>query len=162
MSYALLAVLAIFHIVGAVALGTALRGLWHSLMQGEAAAGSILGHFFLLFWWGLFGCTPMLYGVQPGVELWFFPVQVALWSLTLLLALIFGSRLKDGLQTLFNFSTGLMFLGGLFIAAGLVSTFFALDLGESLFNSVIIGGIFVLLGSGVFLMGLISLFRRRT
>lgn len=148
--------LAIFHVVGAVALGTALRGIWQAIRAQEAP---VLGHVFLIVLWGTFGCVPMLFGMQRGVALWVLPVQFSVWVIPFVIALFFGPQAMKALQVLFSLNTGLMVLGIVFILIGGGSAYILLGMGVGLGGSLLVGGVFALIGLGIFLVGMFTFFR---
>ena len=152
----ILGFLSIAHILGAVLLGSAIRGFWKAI-QGQEEP--IFGHLFFLFFGGLFGCFPLAFGLQANIPLWVLGGQLSILSITFIVTVLFGQAVLRWTRSLLNINTGLLILGGIFIIAGLFGSYVMFDAGEGFPLSLIFGGVFILIGFGICLLGLINLFR---
>jgi hypothetical protein len=152
-----LSVLAVVHIVGGVALGSATRGFWRAINEEEA---SVYGHVFFLLFGLLFGCFPLAYGLQATVPLWVLFSQVSLLTLIYAITTFWGPTVLRAIRKLIHINTGLLILGLLFMAAGGFVAYSLLDTGSTLLHSFIFGGVFGLIGFGISLIALINMFRQ--
>lgn len=156
--WVLFAFLSIFHIIGASVLASALRELWHDLRDG-CPRGCRLA--FLTLWAIMFGCLPLGFGIdfagtETGTPL-FLLGQILVWVSTFLVAFLAGQALKDFLEPFPRQETLLMLLGGAFVVAGGVVASLMAD--EEGLSRPVIGGLFALVGSTIFVYGLRSLLR---
>jgi len=151
----LLGFLSIFHIIGGIALGTALRNIWKMLRrQGGSASG-----LFFLVWGGMFACIPLAFGTADDVPVWIFPTQLAIVIVTVTVTAFWEGAIQEWAKPLLNVSVGMMVFGGIFMGAGLLfGSIFAKE-AEDLFFGLMFVGIFGLVGLGIFLFGLFSLFK---
>ncbi len=159
MSLYLLGFLSLFHILGAAAMGSAVRGIWRVIGGQEE---SVFGYLFFLIFGGMFGCFPLAFGLQGDVPLWVFQGQLLILGITFLTAAFLGPTLLSWLRSLFNINTGLIILGLAFITAGLFGGYMMLNQGEEVTPSLMVGIIFGLIGVGIILLGIINLFRNRS
>lgn len=152
----ILGFLSIVHILGAVLLGSAIRGFWKAI-QGQDEP--ILGYLFFLFLGGLFGCSPLAFGLQADIPLWVLGSQLSILIMALIVSVLFQQGLLKWTRLLFNINIGLLVLGGIFVLAGAFGSYMMFNTGEGLQLSLIFGGVFILIGFGIGLLGLINMFR---
>ena len=152
----ILSFLAVFHIAGGVALGSAISGFWRAI-NGEE--GSVYGHVFFLLFGILFGCFPLAYGLQATVPLWVLISQVSLLTVTGVITALCGPAVLKAIRRLAHINTALLVLGILFMAAGIFAGYTLLNSGNPLGQSIIVGGVFGLIGFGISLIALINMFR---
>ena len=137
--------LSIFHAVGGAALGITLRGWVNDPSHKE------VGRLFFLVWGGMFGCMPLLFGLEYGLPM--LAAQVAV----LLSAIAVPFFWLDRLRELFsNQNLVLTGVGGIFLVAGLAAGGFLLREGQWL-PAALFGVPFVSMGGGIFFYGLRSL-----
>lgn len=148
----LLGFLLIFHILGAIALANATRGLWKAA-QGEPEP--VFGHLFFLFFGGLFGCSPLYYGLRYAFNWWFLTTQLAAVLTTFLVTLFVGREILYGVRSVLNINTGVVVVGGLFVIAGLVSAVLVFTERNGLILSLLFGGTFSIIGAGIIILGVI-------
>lgn len=150
----LLAFLSTFHIIGAIALGSAARGIW-SVIQEEG--GSIGNSVFFIIWGSMFAFVPLVVAVQdPTIPGWVLLAQLLIVVLTFLISAIFGRRALNWFKPIINIHTGLMLLGGIFMAGGLFAGYTIFNGGE-LLTALIISLVFGLIGLAIFVLGLLGL-----
>ncbi|MFQ5576497.1 MAG: hypothetical protein ACE5G8_05855 [Anaerolineae bacterium] len=154
----LLGFLSLFHIIGAVAVGSAVRGI-AGVVFGEGG-GSVAGSLYFVVWGSLFGCMPLAFGLDPNVPRWILPAQLAIWSVSFLVAAVFGRRAVDWLKPLFTLNTGLIVFGGMFMLGGVFGGYAALQGEAPVLTALAIGGVFGVIGLGIFLLGLVNLLRK--
>ena len=148
----LLLFMSVFHIVGGVGLGWALRQI-----LARQFSCTVL---FLIIWGGMMGVLPLAIGASSFLRTsaWYLlAVEVAL------LALVIGLAAFVPTDYLASFgSWQLMFagIGGLFIIVGAI--LFGTMLRQSLVFALLIGGVFMLVGGGIFAAGVISALRNRS
>lgn len=152
----ILSFLAVFHIAGGIALGSAIRGFWRAI-NGEKSP--VYGHVFFLLFGILFGCFPLAYGLQATVPLWVLISQVSLLALTCAITALCGAAALKAIRRLAHINTALLILGILFMAAGIYVGYSLLNSGNPLGQSIIVGGVFGLIGFGISLIAFINMFR---
>jgi len=153
----ILGFLSLFHIIGGIALGNAVRNIWRAIRnQGENTSWG--GSIFFVVWGSMFGCMPFVFGLDPALPNWFLPAQLLIWGTPFILSAVFGRAILDWASPLFNVGTGLMAFGGIFMFAGLLAGYFTFSDGE-LFQAMLLGGIFGVIGLGIFILGLANLFK---
>jgi len=152
-----LAFLSLFHIIGAIAIGSALRSIWQSIRNEEPAG--IFQQVFLVIWGGLFGCIPFGFGLDPELPGWFLLAQILIWAIPFFVTLFFGRAAMDWAKPLMNIKVGLMIFGGIFMLSGILggwATFKSGDVGAAIAISLIFG----VVGAVIFLMGFINLLKK--
>ena len=142
------AFISIFHVIGGVALGTTLRG-WADNPTRENLGGRV----FFLVWGSMFGCMPLVFGLQTGFSM--LAAQLAVLLVAIVVPFFWLERLRELVSDQNVVRIG---FGGIFLIAGLAAGGFLLREGEWLF-AVLFGGTFTLLGGGFFLSGLLKLLR---
>ncbi len=148
--------LSLFHIIGGIALGSAIRGIWRNVRsRGE---GAWMPSIFFVVWGSMFGCMPFAFGFDPTLPAWFLPAQLLIWGAPFILATFFGRAVLDWAGPLFNIGTGLIVFGGIFMIAGLLGGYMIFSDGE-LFQAMLLGGIFGVIGLSIFILGLANLFK---
>jgi len=158
-SIVLLSFLAVFHILGAVSLGYAIRGFWRAISDQTEG---VFGYIFLSLFGILFGCFPLAYGLQVTTPLWILISQVIIIILALIIATFFWPAILKMLRIIFHFNTGLMVVGIVFIAAGIFGAMVVRTDGGDLGQIVLLGGIFSLIGLGILFLGIINFFRHHS
>lgn len=152
-----LAFLSLFHIIGAIAVGSAIRHIW-LLLRGDESGG-LFQQFFFIVWGSLFGFIPFGFGTDPNLPGWFLGAQVAIWSTAFLLSLFIGRTAIDWAKPIMNVKVGLMLFGGLFMLGGILGgwgVFKGGDVGAAIAISLIFGGI----GATIFLIGFLNLLKK--
>jgi hypothetical protein len=154
-----LAFLSLFHIIGATAVGRALRAMW-SWLRGEKP-GAAFNSLYLLVWGVVFGCVPFTLGMQLATKESGTPLvllgEIAVWGSAFLIALLAGDRIAGWLRSFFNADVAFIAFGGLFMLVGMGVGLFA---GRSdLLNGLLVGGLFTLVGGVLFVIGLWNLLK---
>ncbi len=152
----LLAFLSAFHIIGAVAVGYAIRGIWQ-VVRGEGQIG-ILQSLFFVAWGGIFGCAPFGFGADPTLPGWFLSAQITIWLLAFVIAGVFGREVLQWLQPLANVHVLLMAVGGLFALGGLIAGWTTFTQGI-VWVALVVGVVFIIIGGVIFALGLSGLFK---
>ncbi len=152
----LLAFLSVFHVAGAIALGVAIRGIWKTI-QGEG--GGIVQSILFVIWGSMFGCMPFGFGLDPTLPIWMLPAQIFIWSTTFLITVFLGRRVLDWTKPLLNVHTGLIVFGGIFMLSGMFGGYAAFNQGE-VKTALLMGGVFGVIGAGIFLMGIVGLLKQ--
>ena len=142
------AFISIFHVIGGVALGITLRG-WASDPTRENLGGRV----FFLVWGSMFGCMPLVFGLQTGLSM--LAAQLAVLLVAIAVPFFWLERLRELTS---DQNVVMIGFGGIFLIAGLAAGGFLLREGEWLF-AALFGGTFTLLGGGFFLGGLLKLLR---
>lgn len=150
-----LAFLSVFHVIGGIALGSAIRGV-QQFIRGEG--GSLPNSLFFAVWGGMFGCMPLAFGFDPAIPNWVLVAQVVILLVVIVVTVIFGRAALGWLKPVFNIHTGLMIFGGIFMAAGLGGAYATLKEGD-LSTALILGLVFGIIGLGIFVLGLAGLFK---
>jgi len=153
----LLAFVSLFHIIGAAAVGTAVRNIWLAV-RGEG--GAIFSSIFFLIWGSLFGCGPLAFGLEPGQPAWLLPAQIAIWGTAFSIAALFGRSALEWVRPLLSIQTGLIVLGGIFMLAGVIAGSVALKSESGLLEALLMGAVFGMIGFGIFLLGLVQLLKK--
>ncbi len=152
----LLAFLSLFHILGAGAVGNAVRGLWQTV-RGEGQIG-VLQVLFFAAWGSMFGCAPFAFGIDPTLPNWFLPAQITVWLLAFVFAGILGKETMAYFRPLGNIHVLLMLLGGLFLAGGLWGGWASFTTGN-VWLALAVGVVFIIIGGGMLGLGLAGLFK---
>ncbi len=155
--FVMLAFLSLFHIIGAIAVGSALRNIWRVIRTGEPF-GTFRFVFFVL-WGSLFGCIPFGSGLDPELPSWFLGAQVLIWAIPFFAALLLGRAAIDWAKPLMNIKVGLMIFGGIFMLSGILGGWATFKNGE-VGGAVIITLIFGAMGAVIFLMGFLKLLKK--
>jgi hypothetical protein len=141
-----IAFISIFHVIGGVALGITLRG-WVNNPTRE----NLFSRTFFLIWGGMFGCMPLVFGIENGTLV----IQIVV----LLIAIAVPFMWLEQLREMFSDQNVVMVgFGGIFLISGLVAGGALLREREWLF-AVLFGGIFSLVGGSIFFAGLRNLLR---
>lgn len=145
--------LSIFHVISAAVLAGAVRAFWRGRHQGQVHGCRLL---FTAVWASIFGGIPLIFGIgvstgEYGAP-WFVLAQIALWVTTFFVILLAGDALKSALQPFRDEGISLMLFGGLFLLTGLAVMVFLRGNGRS--GSLSVGGLFALVGAGIFAFGL--------
>jgi hypothetical protein len=141
-----IAFISIFHVIGGAALGITLRG-WANNPTRE----NLFRRAFFLVWGGMFGCMPLVFGVENGT----LAVQVVVLLIAIAVPFFWLDRLREMFS---DQNVVLVGFGGIFLIAGLVAGGALLREREWLF-AALFGGIFSLVGGGIFFAGLRNLLR---
>lgn len=141
----LIAFLAMFHIIGAIALGYAARSLWKRLHGDDTV--STFAAVFLVVWGSMFGCMPLIFGTNPILPDWFLPTQLAIWGTAFILSAFYGRAIMRWAKPLSNVHVALMVLGGIFFIAGMGAARVAW-----IANDVVQAGIFLVVFGGIGLL----------
>ena len=157
-SVPVLGFLIIFHIMGAIALGASIRGLWRAI---DGDIEGLFGYLFFLIFGGLFSCAPFVYGLSAFDPVPILTIQLSVVVIVFIISLFFGPAIIRGTTELFNFNGGLVLLGLLFMGGGLFAGFSMVSQGETLATGLIVGAVFGLIGLGIVLLGLSNNFRNR-
>jgi hypothetical protein len=157
-SVPVLGFLIVFHIMGAIALGASIRGLWRAI---DGDAEGLFGHLFFLIFGGLFSCAPFVYGLSAFDPVPILTVQLSVVIVVFIISLFLGPAIVRITTGLFNINGGLVLLGLLFIGGGLFAGFSMVNQGEPLLTGLIAGAVFGLIGLGIALLGLGNYFRNR-
>lgn len=151
-----LAFLSLFHIIGAIAIGSALRSIWQAI-RSEQAVG-VFQQIFLVIWGSLFGCIPFGFGLDPELPAWFLFAQILIWAIPFFIALFFGRTAIEWAKPLMNIKVGLMIFGGIFMLSGILggwATFKSGEVGAAVIISLIFGAV----GAIIFLLGFLKLLK---
>jgi hypothetical protein len=135
----------LFHLLGGVAIGSVLRGA----LRGKFSCNS----FFFLIWGGLFGGTPLVFGIQEfqkGAP-YFLMIQFAVFAAAILVVAFIP---EDLLATLRSHNIFSIAIGGVFLTLGVAMLFTNLFPLKTLQDKLLGGGIFILAGGAVLLIGL--------
>ena len=156
--WVILLFLSIFHVIGASVLASALRDLWRALHQEDPMGCRSA---FLVVWATMFGCFPFGLGAgfaatESGMPLLLL-AEVLVWLSTFLAVLLAQQVVKQLLEPFLHPEALLMLFGGGLLVAGVsvVSWFIA----EERLVGLLAGGIFTLVGGGIFAYGLWRLLR---
>lgn len=158
-SIVLLSFLAVFHILGAASLGYAVRGFWRAIHDETER---VFGYVFLSLFGVLFGCFPLAYGLRATTPVWVLFSQVGLVVLIFVLATFFWEAILRLGRLIFHLNTGLMVLGIIFISAGIYGGITVRNDGGDLGQTLLLGGIFGLIGLGILFLGIINFFRQHS
>jgi hypothetical protein len=133
----------LFHVIGGIAIGSALRGL-----RGGFSGGTI----FLLVWGGMFGCLPLAIGWN-ALSATGRPDLFAL-ELGILIAAILITALMPGsmLESLKSPQVAPIAFGGIFLLIGIGAG--AIMIQTDLLSALVFGGCFAGAGGLVFISGL--------
>jgi hypothetical protein len=138
----LLGFMSLFHIVGGAVLGSTLRTIvtdWPKFNFQRV---------FALVWASLFGCMPLVFGLdQPA---WFLPTQVAVLGTTTAFTALALNWLRE-MAADKNIAT--TFLGGVFVVAGIGTGALLVGQGAWLL-ALLFGGLFTLGGAAAMVSGL--------
>ena len=140
--------LAIFHIIGALVMASAVRGLRERLREGEVVGcqGS-----FLLIWATMFGGLPFLFGVQfarrEDGTLFFLLGQAMVWTATFVVALVAHQGILGILERFLTEEILLMLFGGAFLVTGV--TLLSLLTGLDRYAGSLVGGSLALVGAAI-------------
>jgi hypothetical protein len=144
-----LAFLSVFHVIGGVAIGSAVRG-W---LRGRFACRSL----YLILWGAMFGLLPLVMGVMvflPTGTVLFLGIQVGILLGTILVVAL----TPDWFVRAFDLQAmAPVLFGGLFFLVGVgmgVVTY-----GESPVSALLVGGLFAAVGGLVMVGGLVKVFR---
>ncbi len=152
----LLTFLSLFHFIGAAAVGNAVRGWW-KMIRGEEQISVIQSVFFAV-WGTMFGCIPFGFGADPTQPGWFLPAEISIWLVAFVFAGIFGKEMLAYFRPLGNIHVLLMGLGGIFLAGGLMGGWVAFTRGD-VWLGLILGVVFLIIGGGMFALGLAGLLK---
>lgn len=137
--------LSLFHVIGGVAIGFTLRGI----VDSRENIGSRV---FFLIWGGMFGCMPLAFGLDNPATL---PVQVGVLLAAIAVPFFWADRLRE----MFSDQSVLMLgFGGVFLLVGLIAGTLMAREGEWIV-ALLFGGMFSLVGGGIFIGGLRALLR---
>lgn len=155
----MLGFLSIFHIIGAVALASGLRGVWNWLRDRERGPGNA---FFFVLWGTGFGCMPFLFGLGIGADKEMgtplvFLGEVIIWGSVFLIALLAWDEVVDWLRPFLHTDMFLVAFGGIFMLVGAVGG--GLMTRDDLLFGLLFGGIFMLVGGAFFTFGLYNLLK---
>ncbi len=144
----LLGFLSIFHILGGIAIGVALRRL---------LVGNGSNFIFFLLWGGVFGGLPFVIGINEFLQegmVYFVIVQLIVFCGAILITVFFPAWMFESINSPSNVAIafgGLFMLIGFGVAASMV--------GQDTFNALIIACLFGGSGAFMFIRGLVSLFK---
>jgi len=140
--------LAIFHIIGAVVMARAVRGLQERLREGEVVGCQ---GFFLLIWATMFGGFPFLFGVQfargEDGTLVFLLAQVSVWTVAFVVAMVAQQAILGILEPFLTAEILMMLLGGAFLVIG-VTLLSLLNRADGVVG-LLVGGSLALVGAAI-------------
>jgi hypothetical protein len=141
--------LSVFHIIGAAVLASALRGFWDGLREGRTRGCQTV---FLTVWAVMFGGLPFLFGVQfarseEGTALFVWG-ETFVWTAAFLVTLLAQQPLRRALEAFLSQDILLMLFGGGFLLAGVSVMSFLTPVDRR--AGLLTGGIFAVLGAGIF------------
>ncbi len=146
--------LSVFHLVGAATMGSAVRDIWRGLRSSHGKKLKLVPKFFLLIWSALFGCMPLILGLQlvPDERRSLFVFgEIAVWSGAFLVALLARNVAKDFLQAFQQREVTFILVGGIGVLIGAVVA--------ALGRRLLWGGLFLVGGMIVMIVGLRRLFQ---
>jgi len=156
---ALLGFLSIFHVIGALAMASGLRGVWYWLRDRERGPGNAV---FFIVWGAGFGCLPFAFGLglesdkETGTPLVLLG-QVIIWGVVFLVALLFWDEAVDWIRPFLDTNVFLVGFGGIFMLVGAVVA--SLIIRDELLFGLLFGSIFMLVGGLIFALGVRNLLK---
>jgi hypothetical protein len=140
--------LAIFHIIGAVVMARAVRGLRERLREGKVVGCQGL---FLLIWATMFGGFPLLFGVQfargEDGTLFFLLGQAVVWTVAFVVATVAHQAILGILEPFLTEEILMMLLGGAFLVIGV--TLLSLLTRRDGLAGLLVGGSLALVGAAI-------------
>lgn len=144
--------LSIFQVIGGIALGITLRGLIN-----QPTLQNVLGRAMFLVWGSGFGCLPLAFVFQNDPAQ--IPLALAIQSAVLLAAIAVPLFWLDRLRELAaDKNVVAISIGGIFLVVGLVAGS-AMLRDRELLGGLLLGGVFTLVGGGIFWHGLRNVFK---
>lgn len=150
----LLGFLAVFHLIGGIALGIGVRTTWRIVID---QTDSIQRAIFFLIWGCLFGCFPLGFGLQPQLPLWFLVSQIIFLGTVFIITAFLGERALTWLKPLIKVQMLLIFIGIGIVLAGLIGGGIAFNQTSGLLIAIVVSSVFGAIGFGIFLLGVTSL-----
>ena len=107
---------------------------------------------FFLVWGSMFGCMPLVFGLENGLQggLPMLAAQIAVLVTAIAVPFFWLDSLREAFS---NKNVVLIGFGGVFFIAGMGAGSLMLHEGV-MFPALLVGGLFVLVGGGMFLWGL--------